>query len=129
MFSYWWGVLLLKLQALCCGKPVYKYDCGLFGTPRSSGWRKVAQRHIELHPTCACCGGNDDLQVHHIKPYHLYPALELEPSNLITLCMQEGRSCHLVYGHLGDWLAYNPCVVDDTEVWHRKRLMRPYDKL
>ena len=35
--------------------------------------------------TCARCGGTNALVVHHIKPVHVDPTLELAPDNLITL--------------------------------------------
>jgi hypothetical protein len=48
-----------------------------------------------------------DVQVHHVRPFHLRPELELDPDNLISLCMAEGRHCHLAVGHGGDFKAYN----------------------
>ncbi|GCE16544.1 HNH endonuclease [Dictyobacter kobayashii] len=55
------------------------------------------------------------LQVHHIKPFHLYPELELDPNNLITLCEIRGRTHHLLIGHLDDWESYNIRVRADTK--------------
>jgi 5-methylcytosine-specific restriction enzyme A len=51
------------------------------------------------------CGGTKKLQVHHIYPVHISPRLELEPSNLITLCRAKkyGLDCHLFIGHRGDF--------------------------
>lgn len=74
--------------------------------------------HLELFPICAACGEADGLEVHHRKPVHLFPELELEPSNLITLC--EKRGCHFRIGHSFDWRAYNPSVQEDAETqWRR----------
>ena len=42
-------------------------------------------------------------------PFHLDPALELDPTNLITLCMDE-KECHLHIGHGGSFKQYNPEV-------------------
>jgi 5-methylcytosine-specific restriction protein A len=67
---------------------------------RSPHWSTVRKRHLEKFPTCAVCGGNVKLQVHHRHPFHLHPELELEESNLITLCEAPGRNCHLIFGHL-----------------------------
>ena len=73
------------------------------------------------NPTCAVCGHSRDLNVHHIQPYHLFPSLELEMTNLLTL----GENCptgnhHLLFGHLGDWSCYNPNVVIDARLWLTK---------
>ena len=80
---------------------------------RSSEWPKVEKEFREKHSICEACGSSKNLNVHHKKPFHLYPQLELEPSNLITLCMD--KECHLKLGHGGDWKAYNPHVVEDVE--------------
>ncbi|MBR2553398.1 MAG: HNH endonuclease [Aeriscardovia sp.] len=39
---------------------------------------------------CKRCGGRECLEVHHIKPFALYPDLRLDPTNAITLC----HECH-----------------------------------
>lgn len=84
------------------------------GATRSSRWPTVRAKHLAANPTCACCGTKDALNVHHKLPFHLYPKLELEPTNLITLCEVEGRNCHLRIGHSFSWSAYNPNVVEDA---------------
>jgi 5-methylcytosine-specific restriction endonuclease McrA len=60
------------------------------------------------------------LQVHHIKPFHLHPHLELEPTNLITLCEVKGRDHHLLLGHLDEWASYNERVREDVKRHHGK---------
>ena len=65
---------------------------------RSPQWDNVRDEHVLNNPTCAACGSIKRIQVHHIQPYHLYPELELEPTNLITLCM-DVEECHLLLGH------------------------------
>src|SRR5688572_22333432 len=80
---------------------------------RSSGWQKLAHNTVVKHPYCAVCGGKHSLQVHHKKPFHLYPELELVKGNLIVLCIRD----HLVFGHLGDWKAYNPNIDKDIDLW------------
>lgn len=70
--------------------------------------------HLSVFPTCEACGGRRLVDVHHTQPYDLKPELELEPSNLITLCMAAERHCHLLIGHGDDFLAFNPNVVADA---------------
>lgn len=84
------------------------------GVQRSSQWDKVRREHLANHPYCAACGYTKQLQVHHIKPYHLFPELELDPTNLITL----GVDCpsgnhHYLFGHLHNWRSYNVYVTSD----------------
>jgi hypothetical protein len=81
---------------------------------RSGHWPTVRKEHIEANPYCSACGGKDELNVHHIQPFHLDPELELDPKNLITLCMGE-LNCHLTLGHGSSFRAYNPDVVADAK--------------
>lgn len=90
---------------------------------RSPNWRKVRAEHIKQNPTCFACGRKDNLEVHHIIPYHLDPAKELDPSNLITLC---GKYCHFVFGHLMDWKSWNQNVVRDCTLYNISKTNRPY---
>ena len=80
---------------------------------RSPRWDEVRDQHLESNNECAACGTRLKLQVHHIRPFHLYPELELEPKNLITLCMDEW-DCHLKIGHGGSFHSYNPHVEEDV---------------
>ncbi|EFH85825.1 HNH endonuclease [Ktedonobacter racemifer] len=83
---------------------------------RSPEWPRVAHEHLSHEPACVVCGHRGKgLQVHHIKPFHLYPELELDPNNLITLCEIRGRTHHLLIGHLDDWESYNKRVREDTK--------------
>ena len=70
--------------------------------------------HLFHNPTCAACGGTEHLEVHHCKPFHLHPDLELEPANLITLCEKPGHVCHLIFGHAGNWKGYVATVHEDA---------------
>lgn len=81
---------------------------------RSSGWSLVRKIHILKNPTCAVCGKNKKLQVHHIQDFSETPELELDPDNLITLCMGSTK-CHFTFGHLGYWKSINPDIVKDSE--------------
>jgi 5-methylcytosine-specific restriction enzyme A len=86
------------------------------GVERSSHWPTVQHNHLKLNPTCACCNGTTNLNVHHRKPFHLFPELELEPTNLVTLCMDGDKDCHIKIGHGGNFKAYNPLVNEHIEI-------------
>lgn len=92
---------------------------------RSSHWPTLRKHVLEKNPCCAVCGGTDFLEVHHKKPFHLHPELELEEKNLIVLCEAPGHCCHLVFGHLLSWHAYNPHVEEDVKAFHDKIARRP----
>lgn len=90
---------------------------------RSSKWPKVRKEHLSKFPTCAVCGGNKMLEVHHKLSFIEHPELELDPDNLITLCESKskgGLNCHLVFGHLTNYKKINPNVVDDAKIWNEK---------
>ncbi len=89
---------------------------------RSWSWTKVRNEHLKNNPSCAACGRNKKLEVHHIKPYHKYPELELDPTNLITLC---DDPCHLVFGHLMNYKSWNEDVVSDCNEYNNKVKNRP----
>ncbi len=76
------------------------------GVPRSSHWPKVQKAFLAKHPTCEACGETRNLQVHHVLPYHKYPELELDESNLITLCEYPPHNCHF-RAHLYNWKSWD----------------------
>lgn len=78
---------------------------------RSGAWARVRREHLEREPECAACGRADDLEVHHVVPYHQRPEMELDPGNLVTLCADP---CHFVHGHLLNWKRSNPHVREDA---------------
>ena len=85
-------------------------------TDRSDKWPTVEHHFKKDNPSCAACGFNSDmklLQIHHEKPFHLHPELELDPTNLIALCMGP-KECHLKIGHGDDFKEYNPDVRSDA---------------
>jgi len=87
------------------------------GVPRSPKWSAFRRRHIKRQPICQACGCDVPamLAVHHVKPFHLYPELELDAGNVITLCERGAFSCHWFFGHGGrDWSDWNPTVVADA---------------
>jgi hypothetical protein len=95
-----------------------------WGEPRSSEWSAVRAAHVKRHPACLACGSVEQLNVHHIEPFHMRPDLELDPSNLVTLC----REHHFRIGHDPDgpwkpqkpsWIKSNPNVRQDAINWAR----------
>ena len=101
------GLMMLMQDALA-GKPLVQ---------RSPRWPWIRKEWLVTHPRCAVCGGTTSLNVHHIAPFHLFPKLELEPTNFITLCEKSERNinCHYVVGHLGlSWKDFNPNVLQDA---------------
>jgi len=71
-------------------------------------WRKVRNAHIVGQPRCQMCFIVKQLEVHHIKPWHIAEQLRYERENLITLC----RPCHYRFGHLLNWHDSNPFIRD-----------------
>ncbi len=92
---------------------------------RSGKWRAVRTRFLAANPKCAGCGGTDHLEAHHRKPFHLNPALELDPANLIVLCETPGHNCHFHFGHLLDWHSFNVAVAVDAAAFWAKVKGRP----
>lgn len=80
---------------------------------RSPHWPKVEKAHLAAHPSCAACGSTTRLQVHHEVPFHRRPELELDPKNLITLCMSKNE-CHILIGHGDSFEYFNPNVAADA---------------
>jgi 5-methylcytosine-specific restriction enzyme A len=92
---------------------------------RDPGWEKARDDHLAAHPACAACGRTADLQVHHLKPFHLFPDLELDPNNLIVLCEISGLNHHYLFGHLLDWHSWNASAALDAALWLDKIQHRP----
>lgn len=91
---------------------------------RSKGWYKTRSEFIKEHPKCQCCGSDKSLEVHHKQPFHEHPELELDKTNLITLC--DGTlKCHIFIGHLGNYKSYNLGVEKDAEYFNMKIRNRP----
>jgi len=84
-----------------------------FKLARSPKWPEVARAYIAAHPKCAACAETQQLNVHHIYPFHYVvlcgrPDLELDFRNLVALCHGEEREYHLLLGHLDDFESFNP---------------------
>lgn len=121
--SAFWDITEMVINIIFFWEPhhclkSYEWENGLthnvtITATRSSKWRHVRHKHITSHPECAACGCLEENHVHHIKPFHLFPELELESTNLLTLCPR----CHLTFGHFYNWSDHNPCVVHITSLY------------
>lgn len=92
------------------------------GLKRSSKWPRIRAIFLRINPACAACGGKKKVEVHHKKPFHLAPELELEFTNLITLCEAKkwGINCHLAIGHRGNYRQENTEVDSDSKFWSKR---------
>lgn len=79
---------------------------------RSDKWPAARKLWLKNNSICAACNSTQFLQVHHVKPFHDDPALELDPTNYITLCMSTNE-CHIRLGHGGSFKKFNPNVRKD----------------
>jgi len=108
-------MIITKIKDVISGKCEIK-------DKRSSKWPTVRKNFLIQNSKCAVCNGKDKLEVHHISPFHISPELELDPSNLITLCesRKKGLTCHLLIGHLGNYKNINKDVIEDSSIWNKK---------
>ena len=98
----------------------------VFGGVRSPLWSKTKREFEKKNSKmCSVCGGEKEVQLHHIKPFHLHPELELEHTNLIWLCEAPNRNCHLNMGHLNSFHSYNVDIKKDAEYYLNKIKNRP----
>ena len=97
---------------------------------RSGSWPTVRNKYVAEHPVCEACGTDQNLNVHHIKPFHEHPELELDFGNLITLC----REHHFTIGHDPDgpngperpnWKSSNPDVRQDCRQFRDSLSLSP----
>jgi 5-methylcytosine-specific restriction endonuclease McrA len=118
-------IILLIIWACCMIQAIHPTRAvltvaGRVEPARSSKWEEIRDAYIKAHPTCAACG-RKATQVHHIKPFHLYPKLELDPQNLISLCDRD----HLLFGHLDNYQSYNEHVREDCTAMLARIKSRP----
>lgn len=95
------------------------------GTPRSSKWAKFLLNLLNKNPKCWGCNKKSQTG-HHDKPFHEFPELELEESNIDIVCVP----CHFVLCHAGNWKLYVPDARKRL-AWNLKNLKDNnfYDKL
>jgi 5-methylcytosine-specific restriction endonuclease McrA len=82
------------------------------GIKRSVYWRNFKRKYMKKVGECSACPSTKKLELHHIKSFHEYPELELDPENVICLCRSKkwGQNCHLNIGHKGNYRDINPDV-------------------
>lgn len=90
-------------------------------TRRSPAWPRIRDAHLRASPGCAVCGSRNDVEAHHVKPYHLFPERELRLDNLLSLC----RPHHLLVGHLMQWTSWNELAASDADQWRERIRARP----
>lgn len=57
----------------------------------SAEWREVVRAVKRRDGGCVECRSAAELHVHHVRSFAEFPALRLDPDNLVTLC----RPCHI----------------------------------
>lgn len=87
---------------------------------RGSEWREARSNHLLVEAFCQCCGRNNNLEVHHVIPWHIKPELRYESSNLITLC----RECHFRFAHHSNWSDCNPSIREDCARFNQRFIVR-----
>ena len=92
------------------------------GNARSPQWPAFRRAFLAKYPACAVCGIHAGVVPHHCVPVHVSRSKELLEENLLTLC----RPHHLLFGHLGDFRAWNAKVRDDAAAWNAKIRDRAY---
>ena len=81
---------------------------------RHKWWNKLKQKYLQENPKCEWCGQDADT-VHHIIPVHVNRDLEMEESNLMSLCDNRTRKCHFIVAHYCHWVKYNDKIKEITE--------------
>lgn len=80
---------------------------------RPQKWQAFRDKFI-IGKTCAACGYEKFLDVHHVLPIHIRPDLEFVESNLLVLCDDKRKDCHHRIGHCFHWKSYNPNAIEDA---------------
>ncbi len=101
-----------------------KEEIQILSIPRSGRWRTIRKNYFESLPDelkkCAVCDVKKNLIIHHIVPVHVDPTKELDNDNFIILCETPSFNCHLFFGHLKNWVRYNPNILEDAKNWKEK---------
>ena len=83
---------------------------------RSGKWPRFLRELLAAHPNCRGCGRKAETG-HHLVPFHERPDLELEPANVVPVCVP----CHFVVCHGSSWNLTIPTAAEDLD-YHRKRV-------
>ena len=59
-------------------------------TSRGGRWHKASVAYRKAHPICEYCNKRAAVEVDHVKPWHEYPKLRYDTSNLKSTC----HDCH-----------------------------------
>lgn len=96
------------------------------GKKRSPKWGAFKKEYEKTHPkVCAVCGSKKGVALHHLRPFHLHPELELEENNMLWVCERPGHDHHFMVAHLEDYKSFNPTAKEDAEIWRKKIQERP----
>jgi hypothetical protein len=90
-------------------------------TIRASSWATFRKHVLAENRSCVVCGRPATI-VHHVKPVHLYPSLELDPSNCRPICCEEE---HRILGHLLNYHSWNPKFDEDAARFRDSVRTRP----
>ena len=69
-------------------------------------------RHQFENKTCAYCGINKTIEIHHIVPVSVDATLADREDNFIALC----RKCHRQIGHAGNYKNFVPNIKEICEL-------------
>lgn len=94
--------------------PRWATYCPVTGKPRSSQWEPLSKELKKRWPIC-CFTGMPTTVIHHIRPWHLFPELELDENNLAPVA----DWAHLYVAHVGNYSHY---LDPDKFWWQAKRL-------
>lgn len=104
--TYWFASLFIRTDAFQTQ-----------GSRRHHLWRSCRDNFVK-NKKCSVCCSSKDLEVHHKKPVHDYPELELDEKNLVVLCSR----CHFCIGHLYNYSMYNDDI--DNAILYFKLLIK-----
>lgn len=96
-----WGRLVIPGETGMAAGPVIPPLPDDHNDRRSGKWPAFLRELLREFPTCWGCG-RKAATGHHELPFHLYPAYELDPDNVLIVCLP----CHFVLCHAGDWRLY-----------------------
>lgn len=94
----------------------------LFGSKRDPRWAQFRREIIfQRGYKCEATGKTENIELHHCKPFHKYPELELDPDNVILL----ERGVHFDIAHLCSWRSWNKDIKEDARKLREKIANRP----